>query len=324
MSNETRKFAGLGTLRAFLNSCKNIFATKEQLNNKADKQDLSNYETKLDANTKYENAIVYTDNVISQKADKVHAHDEIYYTETEIDTKLSSKSDVEHNHDSKYDAKGTASSVTSIHNTNTEAHDDIRILINDITTRLNALANSTDIELDQMAELVDYIKTNRDLIEGVTTNKVNVSDIINNLTTNVSNQPLSAAQGVAIKELIDSLQEYAEGKAEQEHTHVVSEITNLQGELDNKANAVNVAYIDENDNETEIFDIVYDILSPNMLPVVPIEKGGTGSTNVKTARANLGVPSVEEMNAMFNSLKTENWTFMLEDGSTVTKEVYVG
>lgn len=35
--------------------------------------------------------------------------------------------------------------------------------------------------------------------------KVNVSDIINSLTTNVSNQPLSAAQGVALKALIDAL-----------------------------------------------------------------------------------------------------------------------
>ena len=108
---------------------------------------------------------------------------------------------------------GTASSAVSTHNTNAEAHNDIRTLINDITTRLNALANSTDTELDQMAELVEYIKDNRELIEGVTTNKVNVSDIVNNLTTNVSNKPLSAAQGVAIKGLIDALQEEIDEKA---------------------------------------------------------------------------------------------------------------
>ena len=108
---------------------------------------------------------------------------------------------------------GTASSAVSTHNTSAEAHNDIRTLIGDITTRLNALANSTDTELDQMAELVEYIKDNRELIEGVTTNKVNVSDIVNNLTTNVSNKPLSAAQGVAIKGLIDALQEEVDEKA---------------------------------------------------------------------------------------------------------------
>jgi len=104
------------------------------------------------------------------------------------------------------DASGTATSVVSTHNTNVEAHNDIRELITGLTTRLNALANSDDTTLDQMAEVVAYIKSNRTLIESITTDKVNVSDIINNLTTNVSNKPLSAAQGVAIKSLIDALQ----------------------------------------------------------------------------------------------------------------------
>ena len=111
------------------------------------------------------------------------------------------------------DKAGTASSTVSSHNTSTEAHNDIRTLISNLTTRLNTLANSTDTELDQMAELVEYIKNNRELIEGVTTNKVNVSDIVNNLTTNATNKPLSAAQGVAIKSLIDALQTAVNGKA---------------------------------------------------------------------------------------------------------------
>ena len=45
----------------------------------------------------------------------------------------------------------------------------------------------------------------RKLITGLTNIKVNVADIINNLTTNVSNKPLSAAQGVALKKLIDAI-----------------------------------------------------------------------------------------------------------------------
>ena len=70
----------------------------------------------------------------------------------------------------------------STHNTSTNSHNDIRLLIEDLTTRLNALANSTDEDLDQMAELVAYIKNNKELIDGITTNKINVDDIINNLT----------------------------------------------------------------------------------------------------------------------------------------------
>lgn len=103
------------------------------------------------------------------------------------------------------DPSGTAESKVATHDTATDAHNDIRLLITELTTRFNALANSTDVDLDQLAELVAYIKDNRALIEQITTNKVNVSDIIDNLTTNVSNKPLSAAQGVALKALIDAV-----------------------------------------------------------------------------------------------------------------------
>ena len=103
--------------------------------------------------------------------------------------------------------KGTASSTVSDHNVSTSAHNDIRELISGLTDRLNALADSDDTTLDQLSEIVAYIKNNKDLIDGITTSKVNVSDIIDNLTTNITNKPLSAAQGVAIKALIDALQQ---------------------------------------------------------------------------------------------------------------------
>lgn len=133
------------------------------------------------------------------------------------------------------DASGTADSKVSSHNTSTSAHADIRTLIINLTTRLNTLADSDDETLDQMSELVDYIKANRALIEEVTTKKVNVSDIINNLTTNVSNKPLSAAQGVAIKTLIDTLQSTVNGKANSIHNHSISDVTGLQSALDGKS-----------------------------------------------------------------------------------------
>lgn len=103
------------------------------------------------------------------------------------------------------DKSGAASSAVSSHNTNTDAHNDIRLLIAGLAERLNALANSTDDDLDQMAEIVAYIKANKALIESITTSKVSVADIVNNLNTNVTNKPLSAAQGVALKALIDAI-----------------------------------------------------------------------------------------------------------------------
>lgn len=129
-----------------------------------------------------------------------------YETKTDATAKLNEAKSYT---DTKVSGLASTSSVTgaiSTHNTSTSAHNDIRDLINGLTTRLNTLADSDDTTLDQMSEVVAYIKANKSLIDSITTSKVNVSDIINNLTTNVTNKPLSAAQGVAIKVLIDELQ----------------------------------------------------------------------------------------------------------------------
>ncbi len=103
------------------------------------------------------------------------------------------------------DPKGTAAGVVSAHNTNSSAHSDIRTLISNLTTKLNTLTDSDDTTLDQLSEIVAYIKNNKSLIESVTTNKVNVSDVIDNLTTSDSKKPLSAKQGVVLKGLIDTI-----------------------------------------------------------------------------------------------------------------------
>lgn len=100
---------------------------------------------------------------------------------------------------------GTSSTVVSQHNTSNVAHADIRDLIAGLTSRLNALADSDDTTLDQMSEVVAYIKANKNLIDSITTSKVNVKDIIDNLTSNITNKPLSAAQGVVLKSQIDGL-----------------------------------------------------------------------------------------------------------------------
>lgn len=91
------------------------------------------------------------------------------------------------------------------HNASDESHGDIRNLLSDLSERINAVLDSDDETLDELSEIVAYIKSNRDLLEAVTTAKVNVLDIINNLTTNVATKPLSAAQGVALKALIDEI-----------------------------------------------------------------------------------------------------------------------
>lgn len=93
----------------------------------------------------------------------------------------------------------------STHNTSDSSHNDMRLLISGLTTRLNALADSDDTTLDQLSEIVAYIKNNKSIIDGITTSKVNVSDIIDNLTTSSTDKALSAKQGQILKEMINSL-----------------------------------------------------------------------------------------------------------------------
>ena len=104
------------------------------------------------------------------------------------------------------DPAGTASSAVSQHNVDTASHNDLRLALKDLADRVNAALDSDDTTLDQMSEVVAYIKSNKTLIEAITTSKVSVADIVNDLVTNVADKPMSAAQGVAIKGLIDDLQ----------------------------------------------------------------------------------------------------------------------
>lgn len=103
------------------------------------------------------------------------------------------------------DSKGTATAAVATHNASAEAHGDIRTLISNLSEKLNALADSDDTTLDQFSEVVAYIKANKSLIEGVTTSKLNVSDVIDNLTTADGKKALSANQGAVLKGLIDTI-----------------------------------------------------------------------------------------------------------------------
>lgn len=98
-----------------------------------------------------------------------------------------------------------AAGAVSTHNTATDSHNDIRLLVSNLTTKVNNFLNVSDTATDQLSEILELIDANADSIADITSNKVNVTDIINNLTTNVTNKPLSAAQGVVLKGLIDSL-----------------------------------------------------------------------------------------------------------------------
>lgn len=92
------------------------------------------------------------------------------------------------------------------HDTSKISHNDIRLQIEEIAKDFYTFADCDDETLNQLQQVVNYIKNNASLIESITTSKVSVTDIIDNLTTNVDNKPLSAAQGVVLKQLVDALQ----------------------------------------------------------------------------------------------------------------------
>ena len=99
------------------------------------------------------------------------------------------------------------------HNTATDAHGDIRELLRELSTKINNFLDVDDETADELSEVLTLINNNKGTLESLTTSKVNVSDIIDNLTTNDSSKVLSAAQGVALKALIDALQTAVTGKA---------------------------------------------------------------------------------------------------------------
>lgn len=61
-------------------------------------------------------------------------------------------------------------------------------------------------EIDRLKELVAEITANRDSIDAITSSKVAKADIVDNLSTNDATKVLSAAQGAALKTLLDALE----------------------------------------------------------------------------------------------------------------------
>lgn len=194
---------------------------------------ITDAETKTDANSKLEESKKYTDTVAEGKSDVGHNHDSAYDSKGSAADSLASANEYTNNKTKDLASITVVDNKITAHDVSTSAHNDIRVLISDLATRLNTVANSDDVTLDQLSEIVEYIKNNKSLIDGITTSKVNVADIVNNLTTNVTNKPLSAAQGVAIQTLIDELQAELDS-----HGHIISDVSGLQSSLDSKATQV--------------------------------------------------------------------------------------
>lgn len=91
------------------------------------------------------------------------------------------------------------------HNVDSTNHSDIRYEIQQIADRLTSFLDTDDTTLDQVSEIVAYINSNKELIDAITTSKVNVVDIVDNLQTSSSDRPLSANQGVQLMSMLNNL-----------------------------------------------------------------------------------------------------------------------
>ena len=221
-----------------------IYYTEDEVDEKFDnaineaKEDASNKDIVVlsEAQKGIDNAIAsaktYTDTVASGKADSDHNHDSDYDAIGSASTALDSAKEYTNTKTANLASTSTVDTKISSHNTSTSAHNDIRVLISDLTTKLNNFLDVDDTTADQLSEVITLIENNRGTLESLTTSKVNVSDIIDNLTTNSTSKVLSAAQGVAIKTLIDALQSELDS-----HSHAIEDVSGLQSALDGKADA---------------------------------------------------------------------------------------
>lgn len=196
------------------------------------------------ANTAYEGS---AGKILEQNLDNHLLDDDAHGYNTKIKNEITRAKNVEKVLSDNITKEITdRNNAISTHNTSTTAHEDIRNLISNITTRLNALADSDDTTLDQLSEIVSYIKSNRTLIENVTTNKINVSDIVDKLNSTATNKPLSAKQGKILKDLIDSLESALNAHMDDSDIHItLDERTNWNDSNTKKHTHGNKSIIDK-------------------------------------------------------------------------------
>lgn len=175
----------------------------EYWDGKVNVSDLNKYYTKSES-----------DSLLNEKTDKTTTNDltkRVDKNETNIDVLTQNKAD-----------KSDIIDNLTTNNSNQMLSARQGYRLNNMINDINALLKSDNVNLDTIQEIVNYIENNKDLIDSIMLTKVNISDVIDNLTTTDSTKPLSANQGVILKEFIDALPEWA--KQPTKPTYYYSEI----------------------------------------------------------------------------------------------------
>ena len=186
-------------------------------------------------------------------------------------------------------------STLSTHNTAETSHSDMRLLIYELTTRLNTLADSDDTTLDQLSEIVSYIKNNKSLIDGVTTSKVNVSDVIDDLTSSYTDKPLSSKQGKILKGLITDLTEIVGNKVDKVSGKGLSEndyTTEEKNKLNGIAAGANVN-VQPDWNVTDVMDNAFIKNKPTSMPASDVYDWAKEPDKPSYNKSEIGLDKVE-------------------------------
>lgn len=141
-----KKYAGLDALRTFLDNLKNTFAALNHTHKISDLTDYTVDETLSSTSTNpVQNKVLDAEfeaisvamgtleTAIDGKLDKEHNHDDVYYTETEIDEKLEDKADFSHTH--------TVSDISDLTATATELNY-VEGITSNVQTQLDTLTSN--------------------------------------------------------------------------------------------------------------------------------------------------------------------------------------
>ena len=125
------------------------------------------------------------------------------------------------------------------------------------------ILSSDDVNLDTVREIVDYIKSNKNVIDTLSTSKVSFTDIIDNLESAITNKPLSANQGKVLKEIIASVKEEIEEKISKFVFADIDEELNADSE-NPVANRVITMALDEKANKDGYYALMHTGLADNL------------------------------------------------------------
>jgi hypothetical protein len=169
----------------------------------------------------------YTEDLVATKDDKGSADAAEEAAKAYTDTQLQSKVGIE-----------TVPDQINTHNLSADTHADIRSLISEVSEQLETfLTAATDGDgdgktIDRLSEVLALINENKEDLDDLTINKVNVSDIVSDLTkAATATQVLAASAGIELKTSLDSLQNSLTSNVQT----INSDIAGLETELAKKA-----------------------------------------------------------------------------------------